>query len=1270
MQNDIDIIGDGHLNDDIKQLLEQATQFSSLVRLASLSHIHYIDLQKPIKSIQSKRTANILGYADENLDWQKIVVEPDWSQFTSNFQSFVESKKGEFYFTIRLLNTSNQIIFVEVIASFFKSKNTSENQLLGVVQLQNSYRSQPELRHLPCVWNNPDLGLWEWNVQTGETRFNEKWANIIGYDLSELGEININTWLENSHPDDLELSGEALNKYWNGETQFYTCEVRMKHKNGHWVWVHDIGQTVNYTDDGKPLWMTGTHQEITKYKASIEELEEAVALQKQFVENAPTAIAMFDKNMCYLSASNKWYSDYGISDEIIGKSHYEIFPEIGDDWKDLHKRGLKGEVLKHEGERFERTDGSVQWIRWENRPWFKRNGEVGGLIMFTDDISESKEQQYKIIKYKELIDETDKIALIGNWDVDLEKEEVRWSDTCYEMFDISKDITPTFETVLNLYRHEKDKVEKQELVQACIEARIPYDKVYEFITASGTIKHIRTIGIPVFKDDRCIGFHGFFQDVSESVNMYNQLAHQEDLFRKTFENAPNGIGLVSLEGKWMRVNSEISSMLEYTEEELLKLDFQTLTHPEDLESDLELLNKTLEGAIDSYQIEKRYFSKSKKMIHALLSVSLIRDESNQPLFFVSQIQDITSIKIANEQFRKFFRGTPDPMLIINQNRKIIHVNDVMTEQFGFKRSLLKGSEITDYLIQHDLRDLTSNKSSSIITIFENEDFDKVYESKVEATDGKVKPVAIRMNKMRLNGENYLTVAIRDVTEKKEADKLIRRNVRKFRAIFNNTIQLMALINPKGEIVELNETFKSFVGDADRYISRSFWQLPIFDEETVDKEFIKQQIELVSNDTTTRFEIELKQSDKSYYTFDFGLKPIVTETGKVEGIIVEAHPIQKLVDARMELTRALNQIKSILDASTQVCIIGTNSEGKILLWNKGAENILNIPRSEALEKLNIYNLIDQLESDLNRAKFLNTIRKNLTADGFSLSEHMFKRSDNSLVPIMMTVTEIKNQSSVPEGFLFVGVDITKRKTYEQEIKSLLDVTQQQNERLLNFAHIVSHNLRSHSGNFSMLMDIFSEELPGCTNNQYFQMLLRASENLKETISNLNEVVLTYSNPNIELVSINLLSVIQKAVNTAKVSYLQKNASINIDVPNNIFVLAVPAYLDSIILNLLTNAFKYAAPNRDLTLSISAFIKGSYVVLSVQDNGLGIDLKNNINKLFGLYKTFHGNDDARGVGLFITKNQIEAMGGKIEVESEVNVGTNFIVHLKNDRTHEKN
>lgn len=242
------------------------------------------------------------------------------------------------------------------------------------------------------------------------------------------------------------------------------------------------------------------------------------------------------------------------------------------------------------------------------------------------------------------------------------------------------------------------------------------------------------------------------------------------------------------------------------------------------------------------------------------------------------------------------------------------------------------------------------------------------------------------------------------------------------------------------------------------------------------------------------------------------------------------------------------------------------------------------------------------------------------------------------------------------------DITEKKNNELTLFNQLETIKLQNEKLHNFAHIVSHNLRTHSGNISTLLDIIQEQYPELSKDQVFEFIKQASFSLGETIDYLSEVAkLHTSNANLDE-KVELGLVVKHAISNTIALAGKSNVEINNQIKSNIFVMGDRVYLDSIVLNLITNSIKYCSPDRDSYVLLECVETENIVQLIVKDNGIGIDLKKNGHKLFGMFKTFHAHPDARGVGLFITKNQVEAMGGKIEVESEIGVGTTFKITFK--------
>ena len=242
------------------------------------------------------------------------------------------------------------------------------------------------------------------------------------------------------------------------------------------------------------------------------------------------------------------------------------------------------------------------------------------------------------------------------------------------------------------------------------------------------------------------------------------------------------------------------------------------------------------------------------------------------------------------------------------------------------------------------------------------------------------------------------------------------------------------------------------------------------------------------------------------------------------------------------------------------------------------------------------------------------------------------------------------------------DIDERVRSSMKIDELFKKTEKQNNRLMNFAHTITHNLRSQVGGVNSFIEIMEIDNPDLVNNEVFKYLKIASKRLSETVVHLSEIAVGDEFDEEDFVSLNLRSTAENCVESI-VNFEELNdIDIEYHIPDDFRVDAIKGYLQSILHNLITNAIKYRDPEKAPYVKVHAGRKDDQSTwFAVEDNGLGLDLKEYKDKLFGLYTTFHKHEDSSGIGLFVTKNQVLAMNGDIDVESEPGIGSTFKVTL---------
>lgn len=282
-----------------------------------------------------------------------------------------------------------------------------------------------------------------------------------------------------------------------------------------------------------------------------------------------------------------------------------------------------------------------------------------------------------------------------------------------------------------------------------------------------------------------------------------------------------------------------------------------------------------------------------------------------------------------------------------------------------------------------------------------------------------------------------------------------------------------------------------------------------------------------------------------------------------------------------------------------------------------------------------------------------------------TEFRILKKDGSVAYIQGRAQVFRNEKGQPLRMVGTNTDISRIMRKDERLRKLLETTENQNQKLVNFAHIVSHNLRSNSSNISMLSGMLQSKAAKGRTPEFLEMIQKSSERLEETIVQLNDIIKVQSTNRRDLKWIPVRPILDSVLESINALIEDSGAIVSIKVNQKLRVLGVKPYLTSIFINLLSNSIKYRSPKKMLKIEVSAENLGNQTVLTFKDNGLGVDLKKHGKNFFGMYKTFHGNKDAKGIGLFISKNQMEAMNGKIEVRSTVSKGSTFFLYFNNNQ-----
>ncbi|MTI63522.1 sensor domain-containing diguanylate cyclase [Methylophaga sp.] len=287
------------------------------------------------------------------------------------------------------MNNSEQYLPADSLKEF------SDEALAELLETKQKYQAFLE---------GTNVGTWEWNVQTGETKFNDRWAQILGYSLEELAPTTIDTWLELAHPDDLEKSNQALQACFSGEAEFYDVECRMRHSDGHWIWVLDRGNVFSRNDAGEPLMMYGTHLDISEQKNREEKLRKSEQAFSNSFQYAGIGMAIVGTDGHWLQVNRELCQILGYPENELLKLTFQDITLRDDLEKDLSlfEEVIAGKRNNYQIEkRYLHRDGHIVYAVLSVAVVRRADGSVDNFISQILDISDLRLAQEQITELLE-----------------------------------------------------------------------------------------------------------------------------------------------------------------------------------------------------------------------------------------------------------------------------------------------------------------------------------------------------------------------------------------------------------------------------------------------------------------------------------------------------------------------------------------------------------------------------------------------------------------------------------------------------------------------------------------------------------------------------------------------------------------------------------------------------------------------------------------------------------------------------------------------------
>ncbi|WP_395716169.1 PAS domain S-box protein [Prosthecobacter sp.] len=665
------------------------------------------------------------------------------------------------------------------------------------------------------------FGMWDWDLVTNQTFFSRQWKSMLGYDEHEVAN-SFESWRSLLHPDDIKIAENVIENYLKGREKDYTVEFRMRCKDGSWKWVRSRGKVIERNATGMPLRMTGTHVDITKRKAAEE--REAHSL-KLIAEGAP-ASAVLEAIARNVEASHpgmrccvmlvdasgehlRLKSAPGLPEYVrqaidgmrvspdsacCGSAAYSgirvICPDMLADarMEPFYKVALKAGLRACWSEPIISSAGKVLgtlacYHSLKHEPQQQEVRRVASAANLAALAIEREWKEHALLISEERYARALRGTTDGLWDWNIVTGDVYLSPRWKQMLGFVENELPNSRESAFLSRLHPDDVPRvRAMRQEHFEKRVPYQVELRLMTKSGDYRWFLARGQAEWDENgEAVRMTGTISDIEARKLAEQALEESEQRFRAVFELAAVGIAVIETStGRYLEVNQRMCEINHRTREEMLRLTFMDVTHPDDLKDDLDQMEKMKAGKISRFQMEKRNVAPDGSITWINLSVAPMWRPGEPPLRHIAVVKDITERKQAEFNYRRelaynqaLVNHTSAFIVVMDTEGRFVHANAAFFSTMGYDVNEIIGKTAWEAGLMEKVE--IERSKQRFQRLLRGED-NPTADIRLRTKDGQWRSVEIRSTSTRKpdGSPDRIIITCTDVTERNRLQREVLR----------------------------------------------------------------------------------------------------------------------------------------------------------------------------------------------------------------------------------------------------------------------------------------------------------------------------------------------------------------------------------------------------------------------------------------------------------------------------------------------------------------